>query len=658
MVFPYHPSPSRKPRICVLTYKALTGLVLQAEQAFRDRADIAVDEYVLDDAVFRGRQLQQQGQVDVLVSAGYNAAVLRSQVDLPVASIEVTGFDLLNAFKSASGISRRFGLVVYAGSIRELEPVRGLLQVDLEQLSYTTLAEARECVLRLRDQGIQVVVGSSLIVGIAEQLGLRGVLYYTAASVERALEKAVELGENVLRQAARFEQLNTVLSHLHEAILAVDTQHRITALNPLMRRILDLQDRDVIGQRLPDVAQELSLAAVLAGQVDEGPDEVVLALRRGTYLMNRSSLRERGLLTGALITLRETAAIQRADSAIRAQRRTQSRAARHRFDGIAGSSAPLAFARQVAKRCAATHSTVLITGETGTGKELFAQAIHNESARRAGPFVALNCASFPESLLESELFGYEEGAFTGSRKGGKPGLFEAAHTGTVFLDEIGDMPISLQTRLLRVLQEREVVRLGSHQPVQIDVRVIAATHQRLTERIAEGSFRADLYYRLNILHIALPPLRERGADLPLLAAHLLDAKLRELGQAAQGRRLLEPLLPTLLAYRWPGNIRELENLMERFAVFVSGARELGGIDVQQFLLEAPELRASEAPPLQGSIAAEASHPPDAPLSLSGLPSDAAIQEALRRTGGNRQLAAQLLGVSRTTLWRRLREGDA
>ena len=647
MAFPDHLI-RRKPRICVLTYKALTGLVVAAEQTFRDRAEILVDEYGLDDAVFRGRQLEQQGQVDVLLSAGYNAAVLRSQVALPVASIEVTGFGLLQAIQQASALTPLVGLVVYRGSIDQLNAVRDLLRVDLTLESYETLAEVRDCMMRLRDQGISVVVGSSLVVGLAEQMGLRGVLFYSARCIEQALERAIELGENTIRQQARYEQLNTVVSHLHEAILAVDEQHRITALNPPMQRILGVDSQSTLGRRLPDVAPELSLAGMLASQGDEEPNEQVLQLRGGTYLMSRSSIRERGLLTGALVTLRETAAILRADSAIRAQRRSRSAGARYRFDSIGGESPALSFARGLAQRYARTQSTVLITGETGTGKELFAQAIHNASARCHGPFVALNCAAFPESLLESELFGYEEGAFTGSRKGGKAGLFEAGHTGTLFLDEIGDMPLSLQTRLLRVLQEREVMRLGGHQPVSVDVRVIAATHQSLGQRVASGAFRADLYYRLHILHIALPPLRERGADIPILAEQLLAPKLRELGLGLTARRVLQPLLPALLRYHWPGNIRELANLMERLAVYLteSGASR----NIEGFVLEVPELRSQEE-------SASKAEPLEISAGAAFRDTELSVAEAMQRAKGNRQLAAQLLSISRTTLWRRLRELD-
>ena len=557
----------RKPRICVLTYKALTRLLRHAESRVRDRAEIIVDEYTLEDAVLRGRQMQQRGDIDVLVSAGSIAVMLRSQLDLPVVSIEVTGFDLLLALQRARQLSSRVGMVIFRETMPLLDSVKDLLKVELFQFSYETLAEARGHFQTLMAQGIEVVVGSSLIVDLAEQNGLHGILIYSNDSDERALEEAVQLGENAIRQDSKYENLNAAFAHLHEAILAVDMQHRITAINPLMRRILGLDASSPIGLRLPDLASELSLASVLAGQDDDL--DMVIQLGRSSLLMNRTAIHERGSITGALLTLRDTSAIHRADTTIRSQRRPKSVAARYSFDLITGNSPALAYARGVAGRCARTASTVLITGETGTGKELFAQAIHNASERQRGPFVALNCASFPESLLESELFGHEEGAFTGSRKGGKPGLFEAAHTGTVFLDEIVDMPISLQTRLLRVLQERTIDPVGAPRAVAVDVRVIAATHRDLEAEIAAGRFREDLYYRLNVLPLNTPTLRERVSDIPLL----LDYFAKH--HAAQGQAPITfspDFLRALQSYQWPGNVRELSNLIDRFSTLFAGER--------------------------------------------------------------------------------------
>jgi propionate catabolism operon transcriptional regulator len=307
--------------------------------------------------------------------------------------------------------------------------------------------------------------------------------------------------------------------------------------------------------------------------------------------------------------------------------------------------------RALAERYARTDSTVIVTGETGTGKEVFAQGIHNASTRRDRPFVAMNCAAFPETLLESELFGYEEGAFTGSRRGGRAGLFEAAHTGTIFLDEVGDVPLSLQTRLLRVLQERQVLRLGSNDPTPVDVRVIAATNRDLRAAVEDGLFRADLFYRLNILPLHLPPLRERLDDVVVLAADLLHRALLRLGAAGLQAKLVSLLEPRLKAYAWPGNVRELENVIERVAVFFAdrdAAAPPGDEDLRAVL---PELFAAPREPaaLEGETAAG-----KASFRESRDAHDkAVIRRVLEECGGNQTEAARRLGIGRSTLWRKL-----
>jgi propionate catabolism operon transcriptional regulator len=283
---------------------------------------------------------------------------------------------------------------------------------------------------------------------------------------------------------------------------------------------------------------------------------------------------------------------------------------------------------------------VLIQGETGSGKELVAQAIHREGPLRTAnrPFVAVNCGAIAESLLESELFGHEEGAFTGARRGGHAGLFEAADGGTLFLDEIGEMPLALQTRLLRVLEEREVMRVGGTRPVPISVRVISATHCDLEARVREGRFRADLFYRLAVLRLALPPLRERSADIVPLAEWSLKGALAALDARPHPNLHAEmaACAPLLEAYGWPGNVRELRNLMERLALFLA-AEPLQALTPSFLTSIAPELAKTAAPSLPAAAAESES-----------------IAEVLARFNGQRDAAARHLGISRTTLWRRLK----
>jgi propionate catabolism operon transcriptional regulator len=316
------------------------------------------------------------------------------------------------------------------------------------------------------------------------------------------------------------------------------------------------------------------------------------------------------------------------------------------LNDLRGESPAMERLRQMVVLYARSPATVLVHGETGTGKELVAQAIHREGPRgRANrPFVAVNCGAIAESLLESELFGHEEGAFTGARRGGHAGLFEAANGGTLFLDEIGEMPLALQTRLLRVLEEREVMRVGGTRPVPIDVRVISATHCDLEARVREGRFRADLFYRLAVLRLALPPLRERMLDIVPLAAWSLKQAMAALGARPHPNLYAElaACAPLLEQYAWPGNVRELRNLMERLALFLA-AEPLKAIRPSFLLAVAPELA-------RPGSAAASDVAPSAPASAE------TAAEVLARFCGQRDAAARHLGISRTTLWRRLRSG--
>ncbi|MFL9927549.1 propionate catabolism operon regulatory protein PrpR [Herbaspirillum lusitanum] len=351
--------------------------------------------------------------------------------------------------------------------------------------------------------------------------------------------------------------------------------------------------------------------------------------------------------------------------------------ARHHINDLRGESAAMESVRQSIMLFARSPATVLIQGETGTGKELAAQAMHRAhpmmqgKAQAAHPFVAVNCGALAESLLESELFGHEEGAFTGSRRGGRAGLFEAAHRGTLFLDEIGEMPLPLQTRLLRVLEEREVVRVGGTRPIPVNVRIISATHCDLDERVREGRFRADLFYRLSVLRLQLPPLRQRSDDLAPLAEWCLKHALAAMDIRPHANLHAEILrcVPLLASYAWPGNVRELRNLMERLALFLA-AEPLQALTPGLILRIAPELLPSPAlspsanTPAPGNQLSPAPSLRSAPYAATGAEIPAPpfpqsenekLREAMQKLDGNREAVANYLGISRTTLWRKLKE---
>jgi DNA-binding NtrC family response regulator len=313
---------------------------------------------------------------------------------------------------------------------------------------------------------------------------------------------------------------------------------------------------------------------------------------------------------------------------------------RYRFGGILGRSRPMQELFHLLETVAAANSTILITGETGTGKEVVARAIHHNSPRKAHRFVALNCSAIPEALLEAELFGHVRGAFTGA-VGARQGRFEQAHKGTLFLDEVGTMSTALQMKLLRALQEREFERVGDNQTIKVDVRVIAATNSNLANMVAEGTFREDLFYRLNVIPIHLPPLRERRDDIPVLAKHFLE----KFAPGAQ-MQIAQGAMRVLMAFPWPGNVRQLENAIERAVTLSAGRKEIDVVDLP------PEIQAVPA----AAAAPFVEFPEDGldmPAYLSSIEKDL-IHRSLQRTGGNRNKAAELLRIKRTTLVEKLK----
>jgi len=653
---PYPSLSSGRLRIVAVGFHGLRDLLEEAAPSYAGVAEVAVLDKIYDDAVQGIAALRQSMGVDAVVSAGSNGNFLRDHLDLPVVLVKPDGFDLLQGLARAAGKSRRIALVTYGALPPELLLFNERFSLRVDMRAYASEAEAEACVEELAGNGIDTVVAPGLVVDLARARGMEGLLLYSQGAVREAMAAAIDIARVARQEAARREKLSIILGQLKDGVVAVDPEERIETINPAMETLIGRPAEQLLGQRLSAVHGELSLAHTLRTGAPEV--EQVQQVNGRTTVVSRLPILEQGRQTGAVLVCQDPVAIQRLDRSLRARSRPPQRHAKYSLANLVGESEALRSVRRRAQSCAQSSATVLVVGESGTGKELLAQGIHNASARHAQPFVAINCAAFPESLLESELFGYVEGAFTGSSRGGKIGLFEAAHTGTIFLDEIGEMPLSLQTRLLRVLQEREVLRIGATVPTPVDLRVIAATHRDLARQVREGLFRQDLYYRLNILGVRLPPLRERHGDLALLARHLAEKIALRLGD---GRLADEALVMAVVEagrhYAWPGNIRELENLIERIMVFREPAPGDRGISVDELREIAPELFAG-----RDSFGAGHGHG-DEIRAMSGVGGVIDVESAerenlravLRESGGNREEAARLLGISRTTLWRRMRK---
>ena len=433
--------------------------------------------------------------------------------------------------------------------------------------------------------------------------------------------------QHTIEQKISNTYLEMLINSNSRGLVNVSMDGRIVQYNTRARHLLAL-DGDCIGQELESfLGKSCNLLAQLTKKKGFHSREILVRRTNITHFASLDIIHlEDGTVAGGLFSITEKKEMLRVAAEVSGNK------ARFTFDSIVGHSPALRHALDMGALAAKGAASVLLSGETGTGKELFAQAIHNAGKRRQMPFVAINCGAIPKELLESELFGHEEGAFTGARKGGCPGKLEMAHNGTLFLDEIGDMPLDMQVKLLRVLQSREIRRVGGLHALSVDIRVITATNKDLREEIAAQRFRADLFYRISTLTIDIPPLRDRAEDIPLLVRHFLNR------YGSPQTSIPDETLRYLRRYAWPGNIRQLEGSVER-ALYVANGQALAP---EHFGLE----KAPAAPRARGGSGGS--------LHEAEM---VTIRAVLRGVGGNISQAARILGISRPTLYRKLRDKD-
>ena len=591
----------------------------------------------------KAQQAEKEG-AQVIVSRGGTASIIRQKVNVPVVEIQVTGYDVLRVMRPLIGAGKTAGIVGYFNVVKGCRYVCDILGISSREFilptDYTEI-DWDEIRARLRriieEEGVDVLIGDT--VAFANCVGNLGreVLLITSGreSILRAVEEAANLlsvREEEQKNAQRFE---AVLNFVHDGVLATDEGGLLTVVNPVAEKIFDVQRDEVLGLPVTTVIQDTRIDKVLASGSPEF-DQLQQA-PAGHILTNRIPIRVDGEVKGVVATFQEVSQIEAAERKIRQNLYGKGMVTRYTFRDILTRDPQMKRLIKLAKDYAKTNATILIQGESGTGKELFAQSIHAYSPRAQGPFVAINCSALPPPLLESELFGYVEGAFTGAKRSGKIGLFEMAHNGTIFLDEIGEMDRTLQARLLRVLEERQVMRLGSDSLIPVNIRVLAATNQDLRRLASQGTFRVDLLYRLNVLNLPMTPLRQRKVDIAYLAEYFLSRY-----QTEHKRRIeaIPPQISELLErYEWPGNVRELKNVMERLVL----SAESGRIEADTVRLLLEEMQEIWKHPAIGA---------ELPDLLSGTLQQIkqrVIAQVLQFEGGNKSRAAKRLGVDRATI---------
>ncbi len=448
-----------------------------------------------------------------------------------------------------------------------------------------------------------------------------------------SIEKQMRILQGARELLLRNNYLNAILESIDIGVMAINRHGIITQINNHGRRILKV-DEELEGQPLSALlGTQVNVKQMMQAGFGYTDREVFIrAGQRDIQVVNTAKpiFDEYGEVQGIIIVFNELKRIRKLVNAMVGSE------AKFTFDHIIGESQGIQSIKNLARQASTGDSTILIQGETGTGKELFAQSIHNESTRKHAPFMAINCGAIPRELLESELYGYAGGAFTGAVKGGRPGKFELASGGTVFLDEIGDMPADMQVKLLRVLQTGEITRIGEHKTIPVNIRIIAATHVNLKQEVERGNFRKDLFYRLNVFPICVPPLRDRAHDILLLAQEILERRARSLKKS---RLTFSPEAEqTLCAYHWPGNIRELENAVERAINLVKGHL------ITPDLFGLPEQDTKRAPLSKqhhGTLLEEVEKQ--------------TINDVMEEVQGNISKASGILGITRATLYKKLRK---
>ncbi|MDZ4163837.1 MAG: sigma 54-interacting transcriptional regulator [Smithellaceae bacterium] len=599
----------------------------------------------LDEAIPAGRKMEAAG-VEAILSWRGTTNLLRENLHIPVLSFPQTSLDILSCLKSAAGLGKKILLPVFRSRLNGLDLLEELLGIELIQGIYHDKASLECLIYEAGREGCEVVIGGGTSLRNAKKYGLHGVEIQVSEDVIAAtIENAKSVVKSNREEQEKAQRYHCIIDSASEGIIAVDQDNIITTVNRAARDYLRCDEQEMIGKPVTTFIPESPMSRILRTQSPLLNN--VEKIDQDSFVFNHIPVVVGGNCVGGVSTFRDISNVMRAENKVR-RTLTKGLEAKYHLGDLIYESKVMRDVITRVRRFAQTDSTILITGETGTGKEIIAHSIHNLSRRSRFPFVSINCAALPDQLLESELFGYEEGAFTGSKKGGKPGLFEMSHLGTVFLDEVATTPPGVQVRLLRVLQEREVMRLGADRVIPIDVRVLAAVNKDLEGEVQSGRFREDLFFRFNVLQIHLPPLRRRPEDIPALTqAFILEYSTRH-NLAPQA--IPADCLKKLCNYFWPGNIRQLKNFIERLVLLCNDQFEQAVFDelYGELIKYSPGVKPRPTEVTEPSLKDE--------MARQKKDSEAEIiHKALEQARFSKGKAAEILGISRTTLWKKMKE---
>ncbi|NLB82140.1 MAG: sigma 54-interacting transcriptional regulator [Clostridiaceae bacterium] len=608
-----------------------------------------LEEIVVDPFHFHGIR----DDVDVMIAySGYMELTKNLSKPIPIVEVDIPNFDILIGLmeckqkygcqKVALTITKRNMLI----SVKEFEDILGI-SIELFIIDSLDTNYQKICDLALK-RGCEAFLAHYYIGTYAASKGINTVMIqYSKSTFWQAITEAKMAAQLYCLSQEKSVKLNTILDYTDEGIIYFNKQGKITSINQKAMELLNIESETSV---LNKTATAMIFGKELIELLNDGSEYKykIIKINHTDFTIKKIFVHLEEMSLGTLITLQKVNNIQKLEEEIRKQKYGKGHIAKACFKDIIGQSEIMKGVIAKATKYSKTESNILITGESGTGKEIMAQSIHNSSNRKNGPFVAINCAALPETLLESELFGYEEGAFTGAARKGKIGLFELAHNGTIFLDEISELPLLFQAKLLRVIQEKEVYRLGGIKVIPLDVRFISATNQNLKDLVEKGEFREDLYYRLNVLNLNLPSLNERREDIFLLAQHFLDNNSPDIILTNEAKLMLQ-------AFDWPGNIRQLFNICEQLSVLCDDCL-VKEQNVRDLLYLQSSLSFSSEGTQQYSDYQMGENDDQKAETLQTDISEAEkIRTVLAAVKYNRNEAAEVLNIHRSTLWRKMKK---
>ena len=596
------------------------------------KLEIPVYEFRFSEVLDKANEMIQFG-TKIVISRGGTAALLRSNITIPVIEIAHDFHGVYRILQQAKIKSQKIAAVGFPQFCNALRHYQNMTNEDFKICQVYNHNDIENVIKNLSENNYHTVIGGLTVAEMAKKYNLNAIMGDTDnISIEQAINESHSLLKYINRENSKLIMSYSALNQAREGIMCIDQLGEIININAIGVTLFQCQTGDKIFQKeaFKDIyASIINELDIKEQAIDINGVIIHISVR---HFSNRK-------ISYAIITgLSQESTLWQ--NTISKKSKLRGFSATWSFDDIIGQSPAILNVIKKAKLCARHELPIHILGDTGTGKELFAQSIHNYSARSHSPFIAINCAAIPESILESELFGYADGAFTNARKGGKPGVFEMAINGTVFIDEISEAPLSVQVKLLRVLQEKQFSRLGGDTLINADFRLITASNKDLRQLVASGEFRQDLYFRINILELSLPALRQRPGDIMLLIQYQLHQQGKQITFTPDAMDFLH-------SYSWPGNIRELQAVIYRLIVLLDIDRVS-----KEVLLQISQISPDDSKEVSHSLATGVS---SGETDLLKKQEKRLITSVIEKTEGDRTKASVMLGISPTTLWRKLKQ---